>query len=157
MELTGIQAVDADVQGRQPRIEPLAGTLLEPIPVGGHGHLLDAGSIGHGLDDGREVAAQGGLASSQTHLARPHGRKPGDDATDLLQGEEGLAPLTISFRRVIAVRQTVGTAEIADVGDRQTQIVKATGKTIFKWQHKHLSKYGRPGHFFPDPFSSNIG
>jgi hypothetical protein len=64
------------------------------------------------------------------------------------------------IRRVVsgfAVRQTVGTAEIADVGDRQTQIVKATGKTIFKWQHKHLSKYGRPGHFFPDPFSSNSG
>ena len=57
VKLARIQAVDADVEGGQTRIEPLAGPLFQTITIGGHGHLFDAGGIGHRLYDGGEVPA----------------------------------------------------------------------------------------------------
>jgi hypothetical protein len=58
VKLAWIQAVDTDIEGIESGIEPLLGALLQAIAIGGHGHLLDAGGIGHRLYDGGEVTAQ---------------------------------------------------------------------------------------------------
>lgn len=57
VELTGIQAIDADVDRRQPRIAPVRHVTRHAVTVGGHRNLADAFVFTHGGNDVGEIAA----------------------------------------------------------------------------------------------------
>ena len=116
MKLARVETVDTDIQRVESGIKPLLSPLLEAIAVGGHGNFLDARGGGNHLDDLGEIAAQGGLAPRDAHLAGAHGGKTADHAADLGNREKGLTPRFVTFGGTITVRQAIGATEIAHIG-----------------------------------------
>lgn len=51
VELTGVRAIDADVDRRQPRIAPVRHVARHAVTVGGHRNLADTFVFTHGGND----------------------------------------------------------------------------------------------------------
>lgn len=71
VKLTGIQAVDADVNRRQTGITPGGDVARQTVAVGGDSQSTDGRVFPHGGDDLGKIAAQRRLAAGQTHLSVP--------------------------------------------------------------------------------------
>ncbi len=129
MKLAGIQAVDADVNGRQPRLAPLGDIARQTITIGGHRNLTDGVVFTYRREDLGEIPAQRGFAAGETDLLCSHGGKGARHAAHFIHGEKAVIG---GVARLVAVRQTVGATEIAHIGNRQTQVKKLTRECIGK-------------------------
>ena len=117
VELTGVQAIDADVDRRQPRIAPVRHVTRHAVTVGGHRDLADTFVFTHGGNDVREITAQGGLSPGKTHFFRAKFRERARDAAYFIHGEKAIIG---DAARLVAIGQAVGATEVTHVGNRQT-------------------------------------
>ncbi len=117
VKLTGVEAVDADVDGGQPGITPLRHVARQAVAIGGDGDLADRGVLTHRGDDVGEITAQGGFPAGQAHFFGAERGKGTRHPTNFIEREETFIG---DAAGLVAIRQAVGATKVADVGDRQT-------------------------------------
>lgn len=117
VELTGVRAIDADVDRRQPRIAPVRHVARHAVTVGGHRNLADTFVFTHGGNDVGEIAAQRGFAAGQTHFFGAELREGARDAAHFIHGEKAVIG---DAARFVAIGRAVGATEVAHIGNRQT-------------------------------------
>src|SRR5690606_1043116 len=141
-EALRVQRIQADVEGRQAGLAPLAHMARQQGAVGGDGDAADAGHGGHRGDDRQQVLAQRRLAAGEPDLAHPQRREGAHQALDLIEFEEARTPV-----RLVAVRQAVAAAVIAGLRQGEAQIGKRPSETVDQGSHvvaPFRDKGGRP-------------
>ena len=147
VERRPVQGIDADIQVGEARVAPARDLAVQVPAVGGDadlGHAPDGGGPG---DDLGQVAAHAGLSTGQPDLGNPQRSKGVDHALAFQRRQEG-------ERRgfLETVRQAIGAAEVADLGDREPQIVEAPAEAVDEIvQTWLLSKRGRRRRFQRHP------
>ena len=129
MELAGVEAIDADVDRRQPGIAPAFDIARQAITVSGDGNLTDRRVFTHGGDDLGEVTAQGGFPTGEANF---FSAQRGESARDPAHFVYAKKAVVIDGAGLVAIRQAVGATEIAHIGNRQTQVIKLTRECIGK-------------------------
>ena len=129
VKLTCIQAVDADVECGQTRVAPLVHVARQPVAIGGDRDLADRGVFTHCRNDVGEITAQRRLTTGQPHFFGSGCGESPRDAADFIQREKAFVTNSLRF---VAVRKTIGTAEITDIRDRQAQVIELTRVCISK-------------------------
>ena len=126
----GMEAVDADVDFVQPGSAVGGKQLVQTVGIGGERDVFDFGLGAAGGNNIGQVATQRGFAACQAHFARAALSKGGNQSFDF-----GQRKLVRRCLALIAVRQAVGTAVIAQVGYGQAQIAEAAVEGIGKRGH----------------------
>ncbi|MNH14743.1 hypothetical protein D3C79_743400 [compost metagenome] len=131
VKLTGIQAVDADVNRRQAGVAPLGDVARQTVTVGGDRQRSDGRVFTHGGNDLGKIAAQRRFTAGKADLFGAQFGKCAADTPDLIQRQEGFRAAV----RLVAVRQAVGATKVTHVGDRQAQVVELTLISINELRH----------------------
>ena len=120
-EARGVEAVDADVDAVDPRRLQRRGEAGELGAVGRQGEVLEAGEGLEPAHDLQQVLADQRLAAGQPDApdAEPH--QGADDRLDLIRREE----VAVAEGEIGVLRQAVGAAQVAAVGDRDAQVGEA--------------------------------
>ena len=130
VEHLAVERVDADVEVGQAAGAPVIDVPRQVPAVGGDGGLVDSGCRAHAADDFADVAAHRRLSAGQADLAHAELREDVNQPPDLGHGQErgGLGLL-------VAVRQAVGAAEVAHLGDREPQVLEPAAETVDEAGH----------------------
>ena len=129
MKLTGVEAINADVNRRQPGIAPAFDIARQAVTVGGNRNLTDRRVFTHRGNDFGEVATQRGFPTGEANFFGAQGGESARDAAHFVYAEKAVV---IDGAGFVAVRQAVGATEVAHIGNRQTQVIKLTRECIGK-------------------------
>ncbi|MNC12751.1 hypothetical protein D3C75_604770 [compost metagenome] len=140
VELASIKTIDADIHRGQPGVTPLLDITRQTIAVSRHRNLANTGVFMHGGNDVGKIFTQRGFATGQAYFFSTQGSKCARDAANFINVEETFVRHTV---RLVAIRQAIVATEIANVGNRQTQVKKLTRECIGKLgSHVHLPNTG---------------
>ncbi len=112
VKLAGVEAVDADINRRQPGLAPLRDIARQAVAVGCDGNLADGGVFTHGGDDVAKIAAQRWFAAGQPHFFGAEIRERARHATNFVEREEAFVGDACGL---VAIRQAIGATKVADV------------------------------------------
>ena len=129
LKLTGVEAINADVNRRQPGIAPAFDIARQAVTVGGNRNLTDRRVFTHRGNDFGEVATQRGFPTGEANF---FGAQRGESARDAAHFVYAEKAVVIDGAGFVAVRQAVGATEVAHIGNRQTQVKKLTRECIGK-------------------------
>ena len=129
LEGGGAEAVHGEVDLVDACVEQRRVVLCEAVAVGGERDFLDAGGAGADADDVGDVGAQGGFAAGETDFFGAAGGKGGDKGADF-----GKAEFVRAAAALVAVRQAVDAAVVAEVGNGEAQVGDAAREGVYQHQ-----------------------
>ena len=119
-EARGIERIDTHIQRTDPGGAPFRRVTCEPVAVGRHRHLADPGNGSDAPRDLGEFSPHGRLTAGQAYLPQSQPGKRTDRADNLVWAQFGAAPR----RLAVAIGQAIAAAKVADVGERQAQVLE---------------------------------
>jgi hypothetical protein len=115
-----------DVDAAQPGVVKLPRAVREQDPVRGQREVIDAGDRGEEPHEIGQALPHERLAAGQSDFSDPEPGRDASEPLDLLEREH-LAPGHV--RRVL-LRHAIEAADIAAVGDADTEVVVEASKSI---------------------------
>ena len=129
LEGGGAEAVHGEVDLVDACVEQRRVVLGEAVAVGGERDFLDAGGAGADADDVGDVGAQGGFAAGEADFFGAAGGKGGNEGADF-----GKAEFVRAAAALVAVRQAVDAAVVAEVGNGEAQVGDAAREGVYQHQ-----------------------